>query len=209
MAKHCVFATVILLFSLFYSRCFALSIQPQPNLSNTTTLSVPSNSISLYQNVQNLIVAIRHSPDPRISTAPLIAVYAFTAGGMETTTDVSALRRLEVMFRPRIPPEGGYKEFLVINNDPNNYAHWLPPTKELAQEHDPEREIQWEEVNQLMNIHEADRLLKAAGYRGRFVKAMVALWMGYPLSWCFGYEPPLSVRVNLLTREVVEEIHGC
>lgn len=70
--------------------------------------------------------------------------------------------------------------------------------------------MHWEEINERMSIYEADVLLKDAGYTGTFAKAMVALWMGYPLSWCFAFvDPHVNVRVDIVTREVVEEVTGC
>lgn len=74
----------------------------------------------------------------------------------------------------------------------------------------PEHPMHWEEINERMSIYEADVLLKDAGYTGTFAKAMVALWMGYPLSWCFAFvDPHVNVRVDIVTREVVEEVTGC
>ncbi|KAL8688189.1 MAG: hypothetical protein Q9218_005835 [Villophora microphyllina] len=213
---------IIFLVQLHLSALYALPAQPinAPSLhsltpNHTSSSSTNSLRLPLFENVQRILMEIHNSPFPHLRRSNLLAVYASTLGNFETTTTVSALRKLKIVVFPPLPPNQPIP-FLVDCFDfhnlvPDHYDQWAGPVVQSTQHWgNMDASIRWEEVYAVMGIEVAELRVKEAGYRRPFAMVQLSIWMGYPMSWCFKFtEPYQNIRVEVATGKVVEEIHGC
>ena len=69
----------------------------------------------------------------------------------------------------------------------------------------PYNEMQWEELQALLPLEEADRLVKAAGYTQPDFYVSINKVTGKRFGWCFRFRTAgLSVLIELLTKNVYE-----
>ncbi|KAL8950582.1 MAG: hypothetical protein Q9222_003391 [Ikaeria aurantiellina] len=193
--------------ALFVAGQLTLSISP----TNATPTEPPSNDLSLSQNIRVLTESISRSPSPYYNRASLVGIYLYGSPHF-TTTDPHALRDLTVYFHPYrapLPLNPREREVFVVRNDPLRWGHWLPPSRTLINKnvYDWQREIQWEGMQALMTLEDADRRLKAAGHGERYGEISIDWLRGENLGYCFTFAPAVGkrgVRVEVLTKEVVE-----
>ncbi|KAL8830793.1 MAG: hypothetical protein Q9170_005576 [Blastenia crenularia] len=188
------------------------TIHHPASLHPSTHNSSSPNTLSLAQNVQNLISSLHSSPDPILRTSPLVALYA-TARPFQFTQDLASFTDLELNFWPsNVPTRGPLTEIYIFrNNPPPHWDRWQAPERQLIDHYtdQPMREIQWAEVQAIMGLEEAWELLGGEGWTGGVGMVVLSVWMRYPLSWCFKFDGAVNVRVDVVTREVVEEVTGC
>ncbi|KAL8950559.1 MAG: hypothetical protein Q9222_003412 [Ikaeria aurantiellina] len=189
-----------------------LSVVEDLPLNITVASTTSSNEVTLAQNVDNLLREMHTSGDRIHSTAPLVTVFLETATAASATTDVHALRHIRAVFHPYTDqPSPGLRDVITIRNDPIHWDHWLSPQRSIVREDvwDLDRyEIQWDEVQSLMSIEEADALVKAAGYDETFWVVQIGQYTGMPLSYLFFFRGMggYAVRVDVLTKDVIFEI---
>ncbi|KAL8734451.1 MAG: hypothetical protein Q9181_003189 [Wetmoreana brouardii] len=182
--------------------------QPAPLTKRILTLDILSAIIG--RELSNLA----HQTSLTLRDAKLITVHFALPSGFPSRESalVSDFRRLELDFIAGGPqPEWMIHphSFYVENHPPQRWDVWSEPVFDDLQPQGLEgkEEVSWGEVQQRMNLNQADRLLKQAGYRGTFEWVDLANPEGEALRWCFQkvmVEPGVrrAVVVEVMTRVV-------
>lgn len=183
-----------------------------PALNNTST----HNSLSLAQNVARLQIHLSRQDDIRFRQSELVSVELEGPYAHFSTTNLNDLRRARTIFKSGQPdPQHPQKTEFEVKNDPIHWTRWRWDTDAIVWFYDDRfwdgaDEIQWEEIQAVMDIHEADRLVKAAGWTQPFHHVTVGKMNRVPRPrWCFSYlEGPqggqAAVRIDVLTKEITE-----
>lgn len=164
---------------------------PSPNLS-TQNGSASDNSLnpfSLSQRVNLLLFLQSQSTDPIIREASLTGVFLSRGSDQQTpSSDPRRLHSVIASFRVHSnPPRAGLRETLVFSDAGGGDWRHLRRVFRTQEIWEKEHEIQWEEVERLMPLEDADRRIKAAGFMWPLRQIEIQQFDDFPLAYCFKF----------------------
>ncbi|KAL8850476.1 MAG: hypothetical protein Q9221_004619 [Calogaya cf. arnoldii] len=217
---------LILTFSCFIHLTQSRTLQlpsdtPTTPIFNQTTSSPQSNELPTDQNIANYLHYLASAPTTHFNRAKLILVL-YSAGGIAPhrirSADINAHRSLRLIFRsgdfsPTLPPRLTY--FRSRNNFPAPPDSWSvsdfyehPPLIWLEDKH----AIDFAEVQGLLSVEQADKLLKEAGFEDAYTLVHLHETDTRSLQYCFEGILPWpggNVIVEVRTRRVREVRYPC
>ncbi|KAL8827424.1 MAG: hypothetical protein Q9191_003191 [Dirinaria sp. TL-2023a] len=182
--------------------------KPIPQNSSVFDVSLP-NALSIEHNIRNKLAAIANDPDDKISHSYLATLSLLRPEhDGQFTTSASSLREIWILTIPREPgPLREDHEVITFINTGLPWEQWREPgymmfPTDLVTQYN---EMQWEEIQALLPLEEADRLVKTAGYTQPDFYVSIKRVTGKRFGWCFGFSGiGISVLIELLTKRLYE-----
>ncbi|KAL8724039.1 MAG: hypothetical protein Q9166_008163 [cf. Caloplaca sp. 2 TL-2023] len=175
---------------------------------NTSSPAVYVKDPSLTRVVNDLLVSMRnYDADPIIRTARLVVVVIGSLNPAFTTYDPHLLRQLTLIFHIDVPStDADLKTILTIENIPTQWSEWDEPRRRTQWRYiwEHEHEINWMEVQALMNVDIATRRLVDKGFVWPFRQIEVSKFGRQPLAYCFRFRagPAETACVDVVTGNV-------
>ena len=144
------------------------------------------NTLTVEQNIRNLLRLLAASPFPGAKQAKLVSIL-LRVDDHDTiiptlSSDIASFRKIDCGFRwsdPRIIPPG----FSIENRWPTHWDHWEAPIPERVSE--DWAPVSWQLLFSRMSVEWADVVLKRHGYRGPYGAIVLQQQAGAALGWCF------------------------
>ncbi|CAO1605779.1 hypothetical protein XANCAGTX0491_009285 [Xanthoria calcicola] len=152
-----------------------LQLNPSHNINS-------SNSLSVEQNIGNLMHFLSTNPDPGLNKAQLLTIILRADGNQfphhTLSADIAAFRKIDCIFRYRSAPRG----FRMANRWPDHWDQWNAPIPEVPLT--PLLPVSWRTIFSRLSVEWADVVLKQR-YPGRYGGVILLQQAGRPLGWCF------------------------
>ena len=156
-------------------------VQPNPNHSISA-----SNTLTVEQNIINLLRSLKPHPFPGVSQAKLISIILQVDDNESInptlSSNIAQFRKIDLIFRSgdiTFFPLG----FSIENKWPSHWDRWNHRvTETVAGNWAP---LSWELMFRRMSVEWADVILKTAGYHGRYGAVILIHRVGQPFGWCF------------------------
>ena len=178
--------------------------------------TVVQKNLTVESVIQTAIDHLHRSPDPAFKDFALIggelAPQAFGTGPLRLSANISDFHSISLFILLAGKPD----IYILENRYPEHWDQWRftnPTRGALILGHSSitpsskEKGISWRLVQEKMPVEKADRLLKAAGFRGRYLSVELDHLPKAHLRWLFreieiSGKPHSYVGVDILTGEV-------